>query len=433
MFRSSSQIHFTGIKGVGMTALALCAQDLGIKVSGSDVDGPFVTDAVLKHRHIPWRIGFSPDHLSPNVDLLIYTAAHQGSRNPQVQAAINRGIPVLHHAQALGQIMEDKIGISVCGVGGKTTTAAMLSHILDRLGAHPSFCIGVGDIPSLGAPGRYDKQGKYFIAEADEYTADPAKGFVPRFAYQHPQIIICTNIEFDHPDVYADLDHTKTVFVDFFNQLPPDGLLLINAESAANLSILPRLKVKYQTYLGQFNQANANAAIAAAVALGFDRTAATTALKDFAGTKRRFEKIGEAKNILLYDDYAHHPREIQTTLQAAKAKFPGHKLTAIFQPHTYSRTKALFADFARSFTAANEVLVLPIYASARETADPTVSSSQLVEAIAKTGHPSAHFVASVTDLVKYLKANLQSGQVIFTLGAGDIYLTHGLIIAALSA
>lgn len=428
MFHSSSQIHFTGIKGVGMTALALCAQDLGIKVTGSDVDEPFVTDAVLKRRHIPWRIGFSLDHLSPNVDLLVYTAAHQGSRNPQVQAAINRGIPVFHHAQALGQIMEGKIGISVCGVGGKTTTAAMLSHILDRLGAHPSFAIGVGDIPSLGAPGRYDKQGKYFIAEADEYTADPAKRFVPRFAYQHPQIIICTNIEFDHPDVYADLDHTKTVFLEFFNRLPPDGLLLINADSPINRSLMSRLTIPYQTYLGQFNQANANAAIAAAVALGFDRTAATTALKDFAGTKRRFEKIGEAKNILLYDDYAHHPREIQTVLAAAKNNWPDRQLIAIFQPHTYSRTKALFIEFSRSFTVADEVIFLPIYASARETPDPAVSSLKLAQAT-----PGSFFAPTAPDLLQYLAAHLSPPAVIFTLGAGDIFLLHDQIITAISA
>lgn len=428
MFHSSSHIHFTGIKGVGMTALALCAQDLGIKITGSDVNEPFVTDAVLKRRKINWQIGFAPSHVPPATSLLVYTAAHQGSRNPQVQAAIDRGIPVFHHAQALGQLMRGKIGISVCGVGGKTTTAAMLSHILDRLGAHPSFAIGVGDIPSLGAPGRYDKQGKYFIAEADEYTADPAKGFVPRFAYQHPQIIICTNIEFDHPDVYADLDHTKTVFVDFFNQLPTDGLLLINADSPINQSILPRLKVKYQTYLGQFNQANATAAIKAAAYLGFDPGKAAVALEDFTGTKRRFERIAAAGDVLLYDDYAHHPREIQAALAAAKNNWPDRQLIAIFQPHTYSRTKALFIEFSRSFTVANEVIFLPIYASARETPDPAVSSLKLAQAT-----PGSFFAPTAPDLLQYLTAHLSPPAVIFTLGAGDIFLLHDQIITAISA
>ncbi len=150
-------------------------------------------------------------------------------------------------------------------------------------------------------------------------------------------------------------------------------------------------------------------------------------------TKRRFEHIATINGIDLYDDYAHHPREIQATLQAAKAKFPGRKLIAIFQPHTYSRTKALFSDFAKSFSAADEVLILPIYASAREAPDPTVDSSQLVEAITKTSHPSAHFVASTPDLIEYLKAKVQAHEVIFTIGAGDIYLTHEPIIAAVSA
>ena len=426
--KQAHHVHFTGIKGVGMTALALCAQDLGIKVSGSDVDEPFVTDAVLKRRKINWQIGFAPGHVPPATSMLVYTAAHQGANNPEVQAAREQGIATVSHAQALGELMAGKIGISVCGVGGKTTTAAMLSFILDKLGAHPSFCIGVGDILSLGAPGRYDRQGQHFIAEADEYTADPTQEFVPRFTYQHPRIIICTNIEFDHPDVYTDLDHTKAVFVDFFNQLPADGLLLINAESAINQSILPRLKVKYQTYPGQFNQANATAAIKAAVTLGFDPGKAAAALKDFTGTTRRSEQIADLNGILVYDDYAHHPREIQATLQAAKAKFPGRKLIAIFQPHTYSRTKALLTEFSHSFAAADQVIFLPIYASAREISDPAVSSQTLA---AMT--PRGVFAANPKDLLQYLKLNLSSPAVIFTLGAGDIYLLHDQIIAAISA
>lgn len=427
-FTASSHTHFTGIKGVGMTALALCAQDLGTKVTGSDLDESFVTDALLKHRSINWQIGFAPSHVPPATSLLVYTAAHQGKNNPEVQTAIDRGISVLSHAEALGQAMAGKIGISVCGVGGKTTTAAMLSHILDRLGAHPSFCIGVGDIASLNGSGRYDQKGRHFVAEADEYTEDPTQPFRPRFAYQHPQVIICTNIEFDHPDVYIDLEHTKTVFVDFFNQLPADGLLLINADSPINQSILPRLKIKYQTYLGQFNQANAAAAVAAAVALGFDRTAATAALADFTGTKRRFEPITTAGDVLLYDDYAHHPREIQTVLTAAKLNWPDHQLIAIFQPHTYSRTKALFTDFSLSFAAADQVIFLPIYASARETQDATVSSQTLAQAT-----PHGFFAPTPEDLLQYLKFNLFPPAVIFTLGAGDVFLLHDQIIATLSA
>lgn len=437
-FIDSSRIYFTGIKGVGMTALALCAQDLGISVSGSDLDEPFVTDAVLHRRGISWQKGFSPSHVLPATSLLVYTAAHQGADNPEVQAARDQRITVLNHAQALGQAMAGKIGISVCGVGGKTTTAAMLSHILDRLGAHPSFCIGVGDIASLDGPGRYDQKGRHFVAEADEYTEDPTQTFKPRFAYQHPQVIICTNIEFDHPDVYTDLEHTKTVFVDFFNQLPGDGLLLISADSPINQSILPRLKINYQTYTpnprlklrvpGQFNLANATAAIAAAAYLGFSSDQAATALEDFIGTKRRFEKIADLNDILVYDDYAHHPREIKATLETACSLYPDHQLIAIFQPHTYSRTRALLADFSLSFATADEVIFLPIYASARETADPTVSSQKLAQAT-----PNSFFAPTPEDLLQYLKINLSPPAVIFTLGAGDIFLLHDQIIATLSA
>ena len=436
-FTQNHHIHFTGIKGVGMTALALCTQDLGITISGSDLDEPFVTDAVLKRRRIPWQIGFAADHLPPATSLVVYTAAHQGRQNPEVTAALNRGIPILNHAQALEELMQGKIGISVCGVGGKTTTSAMLSHILDRLGAHPSFCIGVGDIASLGGPGRYDRQGQHFVAEADEYTADPTQDFMPRFNYQHPQIIICTNIEFDHPDVYRDLNHTQTVFLDFFNHLPSGGLLLISADSAINQSILPQLKIPYKTYSpdphisislpGDFNLANATAAVEAAVTLGFNHSAATAALADFTGTKRRFEHIATINGIDLYDDYAHHPREIQATLTAAKAKFPHHQLIVIFQPHTYSRTKALFSEFTSSFTAADKIIFLPIYASARESPDPTVSSQKLAQAT-----PNGFLASTQEDLLQYLKAQVNPPAVIFTLGAGDIFLLHDQIIAAVS-
>ena len=434
---TASHIHFTGIKGVGMTALSLCAQDLGIKISGSDLDEPFVTDDVLKRRQIPWQIGFAANHLPPATDLLVYTAAHQGKQNPEVTAALNRNIPVLNHAQALGELMQGKIGISVCGVGGKTTTSAMLSHILDRLGTHPSFCIGVGDITSLGGPGRYNRAGKHFVAEADEYTADPTQDFIPRFSYQRPQIIICTNIEFDHPDIYRDLDHTKAVFLDFFNHLPSNGLLLISADSSINQSLLPYLKVNYRTYTpdrhiniqlpGNFNLANATAAVEAAAALGLDRHAAAAALADFTGTKRRFEPIANLNDVLIYDDYAHHPREIQATLAAARAKFPRHQLIAIFQPHTYSRTQALFPEFTSSFTAADKVIFLPIYASARESPDPAISSQKLAQAT-----PNSFLASTPEDLLQYLKTQINPPAVIFTLGAGDIFLLHDQIIAAVS-
>ena len=402
-----------------MTALALCAQDLGAIVTGSDVDEPFVTDEILAQRKIHPTIGFSVNRLSSDMDLLIYTAAHQGSLNPQVVAAKQKGITAISHAQALGELMQDKVGISVCGVGGKTTTAAMLSHIIDRLGAHPSFCIGVGNIPSLHAPGRFDPQGRHFVAEADEYTVDPTQEFAPRFSYQHPKIIICTNIEFDHPDVYRNLEHTKTVFLEFFNHLPPDGLLIINADSTINQSILPHLKVKYQTYTGDLNLGNQAAAVAAAVALGFDHDQASAALSDFTGTKRRFEFTGQVGDLWFYDDYAHHPREIKATLKAAKEKFPHHQLIAIFQPHTYSRTKALLDEFSRSFTSADQVIFLPIYASAREKPDPTVSSATLAQLT-----PQSITVADRVQLVQYLRRQIHGSAIIITLGAGDIYQTN---------
>ncbi len=463
-FLKASHIHFTGIKGVGMTALSLCAQDLRIKVSGSDLDEPFVTDEILKKRRIRWQPGFSTRHVPVYPErsrransLLVYTAAHQGSHNPQVLFAQRQGIPTLSHAQALAQAMSGKIGLAVCGVGGKTTTSAMLATILDQAQLHPSFAIGVGNIPSLHTPGRYDRQGKHFVVEADEYATDPPHDLTPRFLYLHPHLIIATNIEFDHPDIYADLDQTKAAFLNFFNRLPPDGLLLINLDSPINRSLISRLTIPYQTYgthpqadwrlenstvthqgvsqtlnlkvPGNINALNATAALAAAVFLGVDGRTAATALSRFTGTQRRFEAIAKINQVYLYDDYAHHPRQLKATLQAAKSYFPGHQLIAIFQPHTYSRTRALVNEFAKSFEFADQVIFLPIYASARETPDPTISSQILAHTTAQF-HPRSYFLTP-QDLGDFLLHHLNPPTVIFTLGAGDIYLLHRELISVL--
>ncbi len=458
ILKSIKNIHFTGIKGVGLTALALCTQDLGLTVSGSDMGDEFVTDEILKKRSINWQVGFSPSHVPPATSLLIYTAAHNGPNNPEVIAAKQQNLPTLSYGEALGLFMSDKIGISLCGVGGKSTTSAMIATILEHANLNPSYAVGVGNIPCLGTPGKYHRHGKYFIAEADEYVAAPGFDNTPKFLYQTPQIIGVTTIRYDHPDVYPDFAATTLAYAKFFRKLPQDGLLVAFADDKDTMDIVnkssrkvvtygthPQADVRLQSYHttagkslssfsyhginhelvlhvpGKFNAINALCAFTIATELGVDPRTATEGLKTFTGTMRRFEVIGTTKTgVTVVDDYAHHPDEIQATLLAAKEWYPQKRIIAIFQPHTFSRTKALFDGFAQSFIASDEAIILPIYASARESFDPTVSSQDLVNAAQKHGQVS--YQENTANLLQYLKSTVSSGTVIITLGAGDIFL-----------
>lgn len=458
------KIHFTGIKGVGMTALALCARDLGIKVAGSDIKEKFVTDETLMKARISWKVGFKKENIG-KPDLLIFTCAHQGEENPEVLYAKDKKIPVLSHAQALGLFMQDKESISVCGVGGKTTTASIMATLLDQTGLNPSFAIGVGNINPLGLPGKYNKKGKYFIAEADEYITSP-KNKKPRFFYQEPKIIVITNIEFDHPDVYKNIDQTIEIFKTFAQKIPKDGLLVCCIDNDNVKKLLQLIKVPYQTYgyspladwqiinlrlspgritfsikhkdieiedlaikvPGRFNVLNATAAFVVGNFLGIGFNQLKQGLEIFKGTKRRFEFIENINGIDLYDDYAHHPIEIRATLQAAKKWFVDRRIIAIFQPHTYSRTKALLPEFAKSFEDANLVIITDIYASAREKKeDFNITSKDLADEIRKHKANVVYLIGK-DEVVKLLKQNTKKEDVIFTLGAGDIFLWHDKII-----
>jgi UDP-N-acetylmuramate--alanine ligase len=457
-FKTAHHIHFTGIKGVGMAAAALCAQDLGIEISGSDTLEDYVTSELLTQRNITPSINFEPQAIPSETDLLIYTGAHQGEKNPQVQAARAKGIRAISHAKAVGELMADKIGISVCGVGGKTSISAMLANIFDFAGLKPSFLIGVGKVLNLQVPGRMSP-GAHFIAEADEYVVSPGTDNTPRFMYHTPQAIICTNIIHDHPDVYASIEDTKKAFQAFFHQIPKDGLIILNANSAAAQEInLEGLPITYyghtpdkadwwvkETYVGdgkqlvifankdrefklslsvpgEFNAQNALAAYIQSAHFGLKHDTIIQALQLFRGSMRRFEKISERNGILYYDDYAHHPSQILATLKAAKQWLPLSKIVAVFQPHTYSRTKAFLDQFAKSFNYADRVIITDVYASMREAVDESVSGYKLAE-LTKQFHPNVTFVPQ-SDLSTYLQANLKPQDALFTLGAGNIYTLH---------
>jgi len=459
------KIHFTGIKGVGMAALAYVAQDMGIKITGSDLEETFITDYFLKKRGLSWQTGFSPQDIN-HPDLLITTGSHGGLKNPQVIAAKKKNIPVMTHGEALGFFMKEKTGISICGVGGKTTTSAIIATILDYSGKKPSYAIGAAEIFPLGSPGQYQKQGKYFIAEADEYATSPGIDNRPRFYWQNPQFIINTNIKYDHPDIYSNIEQTKKTFLNFFEKIPPSGQVIINGDSRYAKEIIKKFKKPYATFgfnssndwqivdvqekkektkfsllkqgklfysfslsiPGRFNIMNATAAIILCQRLGLKKEVVKRGLASFRGTKRRFEFIGRAqRGFLVYDDYAHHPHEIKKTLEAAHSWFGKSKnLIVIFQSHTYSRTKKLLSSFAKSFSRAHTVIIPPIY-GAREKESSSFTSLKLAQAIKKY-HPRVIFVDKKEEAVDPIKKIAQKGNIVFTMGAGDIWKIGPLLL-----
>lgn len=462
--KSPKHIHFVGIKGVGMTPLAIIAKEAGFQVTGSDIEEEYITDEPLKKAGITPLIGFSPDYLG-NAGLVITTGAHGGYDNPEVVSAKARSIAILSQGQAVGEFMKGALfnrtleGVSIAGSHGKTTSTAMIATILKHAGADPSYVIGTGEIPSLGSPGHYGR-GKYFIAEADEYATEPVHDKTIKFLWQHPKIALFTNIELDHTDLYNSTDDIREVFLQFAKQLPLDGVLIINADdpelgilkqgytgrivtfgkSAHSDYRLTKIHVSSeQTFfwvemqgadLGEFvirspgehNATNALGAIIVALEAGISIEAARKALVTYSGSKRRLEFIGELPgNIRLYDDYAHHPTEIRKTLQSLKAQFPKSHIVCIFQPHTYSRTKALFDEFARSFTNASEVILTDIYPSQREEPDTSISSAMLVNTTGRY-HAWVRYLPSLQNVIEYVaKSAYPRNTIIITMGAGDVY------------
>lgn len=439
-----------------MTALAIYAKERGYLVSGSDVAEEFLTDKMLKKFSIPFKIGFERKDLKTKPDLVIVTGAHGGMTNREAMDFSQEGIEVITHGQALGRFVNEKKGISVSGVGGKTTTSAMIACMLMHNKIDPSYAVGVADIFPLGQPGHYGK-GEYFVTEADEYASCPHTDPTPRFLYQKPQMIVVTNIEYDHPDIYPSLLDTLAAFGSFINNMDEDGLLVINGDNVHNRTLLKSISKKTQTYgfsanlsyqiekvefkegkttfslkqknlslgeyqlnvPGKFNILNATAAIVVGLQVGLTTSQVKEGLQQFLGTKRRFELIGEKGKVKVYDDYAHHPSEIKMTLMAVKEWFPKHKIICLFQPHTYSRTKSLLPDFARSFGFADEVMILPIFPSAREEVDPEINSSILASKI-NLFHPRVTFEGREEKILERIKS-IKDDTIVITMGAGDIY------------
>lgn len=449
--------YFIGIKGIAMTAMAVYFQEKGYEVTGSDILEIFPTDSVLEKNHIEIKTGFKPENLSGNIDIVVVTGAHGGMTNPEAQYAKKIGIPTFMHGEMVGKIMEGKQGISVAGCHGKTTTSCIIAHLMTKLGMDPSYIIGTSEIKSIGNAGHFGK-GEYFVAEADEYMTCPSTNPKPRFMWQNPNYIVITNIEYDHPDAYKDINDIISSYNKFIQKLPENGMLVACMDNQQIRNILPNIKKPYITYgfspasdyvisrysfeegmsfmtvrcqninisdfmlqiPGRHNLLNSLSAAIIVNQLGIKWERIQNHLKSYAGCKRRFEIIGKYGNILFYDDYAHHPSEIQATLKAARDWYKKRRIISVFQPHTFSRTISLLPDFARSFDNSDIAVVTDIYPSAREKFDKTISSKHLELEMNKHKN-NAVYLKDKNSVITYLDKNIKDGDLIITMGAGDIY------------
>lgn len=451
-------MHFIGIGGTGLSAIARVLLESGYTVSGSDQEYSPLAQAI-DHAGAEVFIG----HRATNVngaDLVIRSSAVPDD-NPEVLSALEKDIPVLKRADYLGSLMEGSLGVAVAGSHGKTTTTAMLAWVLTALDQDPTFIVG-GLVTNLGTNARAGK-GSVFVIEADEYDY--------MFLGLKPKIAVITNVEHDHPDIFPTPEVFRQAFLDFVRVLPPDGVLLACGDDPGAVDIMAAESEKSYQILsygtesaehdyyaeniklnlhgsydfdafdsegllasvslevpGDHNVKNALVTLAVIDQLGLPLDEAARALGEFKGAGRRFDVLGEAAGITLIDDYAHHPTEIRVTLDAAKARYPDRKIWAVWQPHTYTRTKTLFDEFVTAFRDADCVLVTDIYRS-REAFDPEFSASQIVDAM---DHAEATYSGSLEDTTAYLLNNLQDGDVVLTLSAGDATQITAHVLSSLA-
>ena len=444
-FHKPETIHFIGIGGISMSGLAEILLDEGFTVSGSDSKRTELTEH-LEARGAKIFYGQRASNLYDGIDAVVYTAAIHPD-NPEFMEAEARKIPMLSRAQLLGEMMRNySQAVAISGTHGKTTTTSMITEILLAAGEDPTISVG-GILNTIGGNIRVGGP-ELFVTEACEYT----NSFLSFF----PTIEVILNIEEDHLDFFKDLSDIRNSFREFAKKLPEDGLLVINSDienyheivdnlpcrvvtcgkkedsdySASDITydelacpsfdLLVKGQKKERIHLGvpgEHNVYNALAAIAVADELRIPLDAIKSGLSDFAGTKRRFEKKGEIGGVVVIDDYAHHPHEISATLKTA-ANYPHRKLWCVFQPHTYTRTKAFLDEFAQALSAADEVILADIYA-ARETDNLGVSSEDIAEKIRNLG-TAAHYIPSFDEIETFILENCVNGDLLITMGAGDI-------------
>lgn len=439
MMQFVRRIHFVGVGGVGMSGIARVLSNLGYAVSGSDLKATELTRALARDG-VRVFLGHRPSNVRGAQVVVVSSAVPPG--NPEVRAARSRGVPVVARAEMLAELARLKKTVTVSGTHGKTTTTAMISVALRAAGADPTMVVG-GQIANIGANARLGL-GEHLVAEADESDGS--------FLLLKPLVAVVTNVDDDHLEHYGSMERLKDAFLEHIDSVPFYGAAVLCADDPVVRSLLPRLRRPCVTYgltgrpdwrgkllpgrglprmevyrggrkagvlqlgvPGRHNASNALAAAAACAFLGMDLRKVLRGLSEFRGVGRRLERLGEASGVAFYDDYGHHPTEIRATLSALRDLFPKRRVVTVFQPHRYSRTKALWRAFGPALAAAGEVYVAPIYA-AGEKPLAGVTSALIVEAVRRAGGRAEPFTRAV-DLVR----ELREGDVVLTLGAGDVW------------
>jgi len=445
MLRKVRRIHFVGIGGVGMCGIAEVLANLGYRVSGSDLKASDNTKR-LESLGVRVHIGHDSSQVE-GADVVVRSSAVSGN-NVELLAAKEKLIPIIPRAEMLAELMRMKYGIAVAGTHGKTTTTSMVSSILAQAGLDPTIVIG-GRLNSLGLNARLGK-GDFLVAEADESDGS--------FLKLSPTIAVVTTIDEEHLDFYRDLDHIKDTFLQFVNKVPFYGAAVLCLDQVNIQEILPAIEKRFITYglhsqsdvtargirldglnsafevfsqnrlLGKIslqipglhNVLNALAGIAVGLELEIDFAVIQQALQEFTGVARRFQVKGIfPRDIMLVDDYGHHPAEVLVTLKAAKDAFD-RRLVVIFQPHRYTRTQLLLSDFYRAFHQADVLIVTEIY-PAGEDAIPGVSGALIVQGVKERGHREAYFVRKKEDVCHLAMELIEEKDLVLTLGAGDIW------------
>jgi len=456
--------YFVGVKGVAMSGLALILKKQGWQVDGSDVKKSFITKRLLDQIGLKAQVGFRPENIRRDLDLVVYSASHQGRGNVEVKEALRRGIRVVSEARLIADIAaREKKVVAVAGCHGKTTTASLLAFSLIKLNQKPSYLVGTSSFNDYPAADYNKTKESFFVVEADEYAIDPTVAPRPKFSLLSPQTIILTNVDYDHVDIYPSIEAVRAEFTIFIKRLAEvKGRLIFNEDdrnSQLVASVLPkteRLSYGFSSHadlrildrqttaagsmfslsfrgkaigsfkvnlFGEKNILNTTAVILFLLDQGFSSEKIRRAIKDFAGAKRRFEKIYEKNSSCLFDDYGHHPAEIKATIEGVRARFPRKKLLLIFQPHTYSRTRHFKKALGRELSRADQTIILPIFSSSREKrSDFKVSAQAIVRSEQRRGRNNLTAVADRGELLSLLSSfKNRKNWLILTMGAGDVY------------
>ena len=450
--------YFVGIGGAGMSGIARVLLELGYSVSGSDLH---YSDATRRLEKLGAKIyeGHFETNLEHGIDTLVVSSAIPQD-NPEVLKAKSLGIPILQRAEMLGSLMLRQKGIAVAGAHGKTTTTSMIALILEKCGWDPTVVVG-GELTDIGGNAKLGK-GEYLVAEADESDGS--------FLKLHPYISIVTDIEDDHLDHYGTRENIELAFVEFLSLTPAEGLAVLCLDDPVLRKLLPQIEGKQVvtygiqseaeysiknmkldrsgsstevlhqgeslgelilTVPGKHNVQNALAAIAVAHHAGLDFKEIASALRDFRGAQRRFQKVGEVQGIQIFDDYAHHPTELKATIAAARTMQP-KRVVAVFQPHRYSRTHFLYKEFGSAFQEADLLLINEVYA-AGEKPIPGVDAGLIVEQVRTQTNQPTEYIRDKAKMVQRLEQIIQPGDLVITMGAGNIWMVGQELFKNLSS